>query len=56
MESKFDSLFDGDANIEEGELEINDNANNQEITVQEHGDLQAACLMIQTITLCIQGK
>ena len=42
VESKFDPLFDGDANIEEGELEINDNANNQEITAQEHGDLQAA--------------
>ena len=42
VESEFDPLFDGDVNIEEGELEINDNANNQDITAQEHGDLQAA--------------
>ena len=42
VESEFDPLLDGDVNIEEGELDINDNANNQEITAQEHGDLQAA--------------
>ena len=41
-ESEFDPLFDGDVNIEEGALEINDNANHQETTVQENGDLQAA--------------
>ena len=35
-------MFDGDVNIEEGALEINDNANRQETTAQEHGDLQAA--------------
>ena len=35
-------MFDGDVNIEEGALEINDNANHQEITAQENGDLQAA--------------
>ena len=27
QESEFDPLFDGDVNIEEGALEINDNAN-----------------------------
>ena len=42
LESEFDPMFDGDVNIEEGALEINDNANHQEITAQEHGDLQAA--------------
>ena len=39
LELEFDPLFDGDVNIEESELEINDNVNNQEITTQEHGDL-----------------
>ena len=42
QESEFDPLFDGDVNIEEGALEINDNANHQETTAQENGDLQAA--------------
>ena len=42
LESELDPLFDGDVNIEEGALEVNDNANNQETTVQENGDLQAA--------------
>ena len=42
VESEFDPLFNGDVNIEEGELEIIGNVNNQEITAQEHGDLQAA--------------
>ena len=42
QESEFDLLFDGDVNIEEGALEINDNANHQETTAQENGDLQAA--------------
>ena len=42
LESEFDPLFDGDVNIEEGALEVNDNANNQETTAQENGDLQAA--------------
>ena len=35
-------MFDGDVNIEEGALEVNDNANHQETTAQENGDLQAA--------------
>ena len=42
MESKFDPLFDGDANVEEGALEVNDDANHQETNVEEHGYLQAA--------------
>ena len=42
LESEFDPLFDGDVNIEEGALEVNDNANHQETTAQENGDLQAA--------------
>ena len=42
MESEFDSLFDGDVNVEEGALEVNDDANHQETNVEEHGDLQAA--------------
>ena len=32
LESELDPLFDGDVNIEEGALEVNDNANNQETT------------------------
>ena len=35
-------MFDGDVNIEEGALEVSDNANHQEATAQENGDLQAA--------------
>ena len=42
LESELDPLFDGDVNIEEGALEVNDNANHQETTAQENGDLQAA--------------
>ena len=42
LESELDPLFDGDVNIEEVALEVNDNANNQETTAQENGDLQAA--------------
>ena len=42
LESELDPLFDGDVNIEEGALEVNDNANNQETTAQENEDLQAA--------------
>ena len=42
MESQFDPLFDGDVNVEEGALEVNDDANHQETNVEEHGDLQAA--------------
>ena len=42
LESELDPLFDGDVNIEEGALEVNDNANHQEATAQENGDLQAA--------------
>ena len=42
LESEFDPLFDGDVNIEEGGLEVNDDANHQETTAQENGDLQAA--------------
>ena len=42
MESEFDPLFDGDVNVEEGALEVNDDANHQETNVEEHGDLQAA--------------
>ena len=39
QESEFDPLFDGDVDIEEGALEINDNVNRQETTAQKHGDL-----------------
>ena len=42
LESEFDPLFDGDVNIEESTLETNDNANHQDVTAREHGDLQAA--------------
>ena len=42
LESVFDPLFDGNVNIEEGVLEVNDNANHQETTAQENGGLQAA--------------
>ena len=42
LESELDPLFDGDINIEQGVLEVNDNANHQETTAQENGDLQAA--------------
>ena len=42
LESELDQLFDGDVNIEEGALEVNDSTKNQETTAQENGDLQAA--------------
>ena len=42
LESEFDPLFDGEINVEESALETNDNANHQDITAQDHGDLQAA--------------
>ena len=42
QESEFDPMFDGDVNIEEGALEINDNGNCQEATAQENGDILAA--------------
>jgi len=43
-----DLLFDGDVDIEESA--VDNNANHQEISAQEHEDLQAASLMIQTTT------
>ena len=49
---EFDPLFDGDVNIEESALETHDNANHQDTTTHDHGDLQAALLMIQT-TFCL---
>ena len=39
---EFDPLFDGDVTIEELAPENNDNADHQQTTAQEHGDLQAA--------------
>ena len=39
---EFDPMFGGDFNIEQDASEIGENANHQETTVQEHGDLQAA--------------
>ena len=43
-------------NIEDGVLEVHDNANHQETTAQINGDLQAASLMIQTTTFCLGDK
>ena len=42
LEAEFDPLFDGDVDIEEGAVDVQDNGNHQEATVQENGDLQAA--------------
>ena len=42
LEAEFDTLFDGDVDIEEGAVDVQDNGNRQEATVQENGDLQAA--------------
>ena len=42
LEAKFDPLFDGDVDIEEGTVDVQDNGNGQDATVQENGDLQAA--------------
>ena len=50
QESEFDPLFDGDINIEEGALEINDNANRQETTAQEHR------LLSLIATFCLGDK
>ena len=42
LESEFDPMYDGDVTIEEGALEVTDNANHQETTAQVNGDFQAA--------------
>ena len=42
LEAEFDPLFDGDVDIEEGPMDVQDNANRQETNAQENGDLQAA--------------
>ena len=42
LDTEFDPLFDGDVNIEESALETHDNANHQDTTTHDHGDLQAA--------------
>ena len=42
LEAEFDPLFDGDVDIEEGRMDVQDNANRQETNAQENGDLQAA--------------
>ena len=39
---EFDPLFDGGVTVEELAPENNDNADHQQTTAQEHGDLQAA--------------
>ena len=41
LEAEFDPLFDGDVDIEEGRMNVQDNANHQETNAQENGDLQA---------------
>ena len=41
LESEFDPLYDGDVNIEENAPEVHD-ANRQEVTTNDNGDLQAA--------------
>ena len=41
LESDYDPLYDGDVNIEENALEVLD-ANHQEATTNDNGDLQAA--------------
>ena len=42
MQVHWSQSLTGDVNIEEGALEVNDNANHQEAIAQENGDLQAA--------------
>ena len=42
LDSEFDPLFDGGITVEELAPENNDNADHQQTTAQEHGDLQAA--------------
>ena len=42
LDSEFDPLFDGGVTVEELAPENNDNADHQQTTAQEHGDLQAA--------------
>ena len=56
LESEFDPLFDGDVNIEEGALEVNDNANHQETTAQKIEISKLLSLMIQTTTFCLRDK
>ena len=56
MDSGFHPLFDGGVTVEELAPENNDNADHQEMIAQEHGDLQAALLMILTVTFCLGGE
>ena len=42
LDSEFDPLFDGGVTVEELAPENNDNADHQQITTQEHSDLQTA--------------
>ena len=42
LDSEFDPLLDGGVTVEELAPENNDNADHQQMTAQEHGDLQAA--------------
>ena len=42
LEAEFDPLFDGDVDIEEGQMDVQDNTNRQETNAQENRDLQAA--------------
>ena len=42
LDSEFDPLLDGGVTVEELAPENNDNADHQQTTAQEHGDLQAA--------------
>ena len=39
---ELEALFDGDVDIKEGAVDVQDNGNRQEATAQENGDLQAA--------------
>ena len=56
MDSGFHPLFDGGVTVEELAPENNDNADHQQMIAQEHGNLQAALLMILTVTFCLGGK
>ena len=50
QESEFDPVFDGDVNIEEGALEINDNANRQ---LRSMEIFRLLSLMIRIATFCL---